>query len=390
MTVLSRAPARAAVEAARLDVLEVRLPFRTAFGHSLARRTESRNVWVRVALRDGTVGYGEAVPRAYVTGETVESCVRDLSRTLDSGWWRRGFDSLEHLADVLDARYEVEGPDSGGAARCALELALLDAAGKASDRSVGELLGRRAREVEYSAVLPFVRSPLKLLALALKVRSMGIRAVKVKVGQGARPDDRALRYARWAVGPHGDVRVDANGCWSAEEALEAIAPMFTHGISAVEQPVPGEDLDGMAQVAAALEPRVIADESFHTPAGALHVIDRKAADVLNIRLSKCGGLLTARRILREAEARGVRCQLGAQVGESGVLTAAGRAFACAYPELLYREGAAGRFLLQADPVVQDTTFGRGGLAPALRGPGLGITVDEERLAACSRVLLTVR
>jgi muconate cycloisomerase len=101
---------------------------------------------------------------------------------------------------------------------------------------------------------------------------------------------------------------------------------------------------------------------------------------MNIRLSKCGGLLTSQRILADAHGRGIPCQMGAQVGESGILTAAGRAFACAYPELLYREGAAGRFLLEEDLTVEETSFGPGGMAPALRGPGLGVTVDEERLA----------
>jgi L-alanine-DL-glutamate epimerase-like enolase superfamily enzyme len=101
------------------------------------------------------------------------------------------------------------------------------------------------------------------------------------------------------------------------------------------------------------------------------------------------GLLTSKRILMEARERGVPCQLGAQVGESGVLTAAGRAFACAYPELLYREGAAGRFLLEGDLTVEDTSFGEGGFAPALAGPGLGVTVEEERLARHSRALATV-
>jgi len=378
------------MEVERLEVLEVRLPFRMVFGHSLARRRDTTNVWVRVRLRDGTVGYGEAVPRAYVTGETPDSVVADITGALAGPWWRRKFRSLEDVADALEVRYDEEGPARGGAARCALELALLDAAGKHFTRSCAELLGGvRADRVEYSVVLPFVRNPLTLLGLCLKVRRYGARTAKVKVGQGRRLDLRTLAFARWAIGPRGDLRVDGNACWTAEQALDALPAMVARGICAVEQPLPADDLEGLARVAEALEPPVIVDESFHTLADARRLIERRACDALNIRLSKCGGLLTARRILAFARERGVPCQLGAQVGESGILTAAGRAFACAYPELLYREGAAGRFLLEEDVTVEDTTAGPGGWAPALRGPGLGVMVDETRLARHARTRAVV-
>jgi L-alanine-DL-glutamate epimerase-like enolase superfamily enzyme len=374
----------------RVDILEVHLPFRMVFGHSLAKRKSSTNLWVRVHLQDGIVGHGEAVPRAYVTGETVAGAAQRIGECLGGSWWRRGFGSLAEVAEVLEERYEAEGPEQGGAARCALELALLDAAGKRFGQSCADLLGGvRAQQVEYSAVFPFVRHPLKLLALALRVRSNGMRTAKVKVGQGPRPDGCTLSFARWAIGAKGDLRVDGNACWNAEQALAELKPMIARGIRAVEQPLPAEDVEGLARVAAAIEPLVIVDESFHTLADARRLIEQRACDALNIRISKCGGLLTSKRILMEARARGVPCQLGAQVGESGILTAAGRAFACAYPELLYREGAAGRFLLEEDLTREDTTFGPGGFAPALPGPGLGVTVDEERLARCSQALATI-
>jgi L-Ala-D/L-Glu epimerase len=374
----------------RIDVLQVYLPFRIVFGHSLAKRKDTTNIWVRVRLRDGTVGYGEAVPRSYVTGETPESAVKDIATALGEPWWRRTFRSLADVAGALETRYDQEGPARGGAARCALELALLDAAGKRFGRSCAELLGGvRAERVEYTAVLPFVRNPITLFALCLKVRRFGARTAKVKVGQGQRLDQRTVAFARWAIGRAGDLRVDGNGCWTAEQALEALPPMIARGIRAVEQPLPADDIEGLARVAAAIEPLVVVDESFHTLADARHLIERRACDALNIRLSKCGGLLSARRILEFARERGIPCQLGAQVGESGVLTAAGRLFACAYPDLIYREGAAGRFLLQEDMTVEDTTAGPGGWAPALRGPGLGVTVDEARLARHAHTMATM-
>jgi muconate cycloisomerase len=378
------------MEIERIEVLEVHLPFRIVFGHSLARRKSSTNVWVRARLRDGTTGYGEAVPRDYVTGETMTSAVEEISAALREPWWRRKFSSMEDVAEALEARYDEEGPERGGAARCALELALLDAAGKQYGQPCADLLGGiRTDRVEYTAVLPFIKNPLAMFAVSLKVRRYRMRTAKVKVGQGRRIDLRTLAFARWAIGSKGDLRVDGNCCWNAGQAIEELRPMIARGIRAVEQPLPADDLEGLARVAAAIDPPLIVDESFHTRAGARRLIERRACDALNIRISKCGGLLTSRRILMEAREHGIPCQLGAQVGESGVLTAAGRAFAVAFPELLYREGAGGRFLLEEDLTLEDTTAGPGGMAPALRGPGLGVTIDEERLARHARVLGTV-
>jgi muconate cycloisomerase len=379
------------MEVERIDIFEVHLPFRIVFGHSLAKRRDTTNIWVRARLRDGAVGYGEAVPRAYVTGETTAGAAQEITTTLRGPWWRRKFGSMAEVAEALESRYALEGPDRGGAARCALELAMLDAAGKHFGESCVDLLGGfQAELVEYSAVLPFVKNPLTLFAVSLKARRYGMHTIKVKVGQGSRVDLRTLAFARWTIGAAGDLRVDGNCCWNADQAIAELRPMIARGIRAVEQPVPADDLEGMARVAAAIEPPVIADESFHTLADARRLIEHRACDALNIRISKCGGLLTSQRILKYARAHGIPCQLGAQVGESGILTAAGRAFACAYPELLYREGAAGRFLLDEDVTVEDTTAGPRGMAPALRGPGLGVTVDEDRLGRHVRVLATIQ
>src|SRR5688500_4181968 len=105
------------------DILEVDLPFRIVFGHSLAKRKGSTNIWVRALVTGGIAGYGEAVPRSYVTGETLPGVVEEIGRTLSAPWWRRPFASLEEVAETLESRYDAEGPERGGAARCAVELA---------------------------------------------------------------------------------------------------------------------------------------------------------------------------------------------------------------------------------------------------------------------------
>jgi len=147
----------------------------------------------------------------------------------------------------------------------------------------------------------------------------------------------------------------------------------------VEQPVAKEDFQGLKAVQAGVGVPIIADESICTPEDARSLIDLKACQIFNIRLSKCGGLLQAQRILKLAENAGIRCQLGCHVGETSILAAAGRHFAQAAPELVYLEGSFAPYLLTRDPVAHPVTFGSQGEASALTGPGLGVEVLEEVL-----------
>jgi muconate cycloisomerase len=142
----------------------------------------------------------------------------------------------------------------------------------------------------------------------------------------------------------------------------------------VEQPVAKDDFAGLQAVGAAAGLPVIADESLCTERDALRLIELKACQIFNVRLSKCGGLLAATRIRRLAAAAGLRCQLGCHVGETSILAAAGRHFALCDPELLYMEGSFAPFLFARDPVAQAVVFGPGGAARELDGPGLGIEV----------------
>jgi L-Ala-D/L-Glu epimerase / N-acetyl-D-glutamate racemase len=372
---------RAAV--ARIDVLTVELPFRFSFGHALAARRSSTNVLVRLELDDGSVGYGEGVPREYVTGETVEGAVEALVERLAPPLLGR---TLTSPGDVPDAAEET-GEAAGAhdlASRCALELAVLDAAGKHFGISVQHWLGRSpAPIVEYDAIVPF-SSPRKLKALALVIRALGFRNVKVKVGDDLDEDVRKLIALRRILGHKVDLRVDANCAWNAEEALRAIEFMRPARISAVEQPVPADDLEGLRRVTASTSETIIVDESLRTVEEANVLAESRACDAFNIRVSKCGGLLQSAKIAAIAAENGLDCVVGAQVGESGILSAAGRHLAATIRPR-YVEGSAGRLLLKEDLSAEGVLPRRRGRARSFTGPGLGITVKDATLRKYGRL-----
>jgi muconate cycloisomerase len=132
------------------------------------------------------------------------------------------------------------------------------------------------------------------------------------------------------------------------------------------------------------------DESLCSMADAQQAVAEKTCDLFNLRLSKCGGFLPSLRLAQFARQHGLGYQLGCQVGETALLSAAGRHFACSVRDIRYVEGSYDRRLVRERLTCEDITFGYGGLAPALSGPGLGVAVDEaalHRVAVRKEVLL---
>lgn len=363
------------ITVARVDVLTVELPFRFSFGHALANRRSSTNVLVRLTMDDGAIGYGEGVPREYVTGETVDGAVEALGERLVPAVLGHSFAAPADVPAAVGA-LAAAGPRDL-AARCALELALLDACGKSFKVSVRSWMGSvRAPVVVYDAIIPF-SSPRKLAALALVARAAGLRNFKMKVGADLEAELDSLRVLRRVLGSAADLRVDANCGWRvADEALSAISRMRRFGISAVEQPLPARDFEGLRKVTVETPESIIVDESLCTLDDATRLAGERACDVFNIRVSKCGGLLTSMRMAEIARDAGLDCVVGAQVGETGLLSAAGR-HAAAVIDPRWVEGSAGSLLLKEDLTVERVLPGWRGRARPFDGPGLGVSVRDD-------------
>lgn len=363
----------------KLDIWHLRLGFLSPIKHNLATHQGSDNLVLRVTTDAGLTGFGEGVPRAFVTGEVLSDSLVFLRQVLAPAILAREFPSPQALLQDLKRLYELTEAQRHPAAFCALETALLDAAGRTWDIPATGLIGPKLRtSLEYSAVIPLM-SPEPMRHLLRLVKMNHMRFVKLKVGTD---DDLAnLRLVRDELGGDVDIRVDANSAWTSSEAIERLKEMQPYGISAVEQPVAKADFAGLKRVSEAVRIPVIADESLCNEDDAKRLIDLKACRMFNIRLSKCGGLGTATRISRMAEVAGIVCQLGCHVGETSILSAAGRQFALTVPHLSYVEGSFSPYLLVRDVVSQPVVFNGGGMAFELPGPGLGIEVLVSALEA---------
>lgn len=370
---------RSAAAVACVEAVPVRFALRQPFVHHLAARRESCSIVVRVRLADGTCGFGEALPRPYLTGETEASVLAALEGPLAAlarGWT---------AADLPSASRELRGDAARvacarePAAFCGLELAVLDAAGRRSGRPVTDVLGpvvRRALAYE-TAVVGLLPEALYRLHLE-RIRQLGKRAVKIKAGSPR--DVERVALARAVLGGAVEISIDANAAWSAAEAVERIRALEPFGLASVEQPVARDDVAGLAAVRRAVPTPVMADESIATRADAERLLAAGACDLWNLRVGKCGGLLATLELARLAACHGIGTQLGVLVAETGILGAAGRLLAACHDGFRQLEfDSTG--MRAGDVLAEPLAPVRDGRAAIPTGPGLGITVDDGRLEA---------
>jgi L-Ala-D/L-Glu epimerase len=374
-----------------LQLFAVDLPFKVAFRHAAASRTTSESLFLRVGLDSGAQGWGESLPRAYVSGERREGAFALLRDSILPALLGRTFESLSEVDSFLEkcdgqAPTEWVRPEiPQTAAWCAVDLALLDALGRAFGEPAS-LGGRPSaanalRRYRYSGVVSAGRGWPYAVSL-LKMRAFRFRHVKLKVEEDGAA--QAARTARRLLGRRVDLRVDANMAWDVEEALEAIGELRAVGIQSFEQPIPAGDLAGLARLVAESAAGVVADEGLTNRESLQTLISHRACTGANVRISKCGGLVGAYARCRDALDAGLMLQVGCQVGESSLLSAAHltllQALAPLTPGVRYAEGCFGRHLLREDPVSPSVQFGYGGRPPRRpAGAGLGVRVDQEML-----------
>jgi L-Ala-D/L-Glu epimerase / N-acetyl-D-glutamate racemase len=373
-----------------LQLFAVDLPFKHAFRHAAAERTTSESLFLRARLDTGVEGWGESLPRVYVSGESRDEAFALLRDTILPPLLGRTFPSYREVVSFLEkcdgkAPAEWVHPDvPQSSAWCSVDLALLDVFGRAFDQPAwpGVADDQRSaaalRRCRYSGVVSAGRGWPYAVSL-LKMRAFRFPQVKLKLQRDGAP--AAARTARRVLGRRVDLRVDANMAWDVEQALEAIAALRPVGIRSFEQPVAADDLPGLARLVRESSAGIVVDEGLTDRDSLQSFIDHRACTGANVRISKCGGLVGAQARSREALDAGLVLQLGCQVGESSLLSAAHLALLSALaPEVRYAEGCFGLHLLQEDPGSPTVQFRYGGRPPRRPpGAGLGVQIDTAKL-----------
>lgn len=378
-----------------LEIREIRIPYRFRYAHA---RQQHRGLEAIVCLArddEGFVGLGEAVPRTYVTGETcasVRAAIVRLAKMIEPD-----DDLVAARAGRVELARNWRGPFPS-CALCALDTALVDLRARRESRSVAELLGADCPQtLTYTASIG-AAGRATVIALTSLYRLLGFKHFKIKVGD--EHDVARVRLVRRLVGRRAKIFADANGAWDAETAIRRINSLDDLGVWAMEEPLrsPQADttVDGQYDRAALLGEEhfrqyrwlcdrscipLIADESLISWQTAQHIAEHMAADIFNIRLSKCGGPLLASEMARLADRRGFQFALGAMVGETPILAAAGAHFGAAHEDRLYIQGYSHKLLHGTRFVRGEPALRRGRLTVPENVAGLGLTIDPKRLDA---------
>jgi L-alanine-DL-glutamate epimerase-like enolase superfamily enzyme len=338
----------------------------TPFVTALRKATEVDTLVVEIVDADGRSGFGEAPEVWRVTGASVagaEACVREqLGPTV------LGKDPDDLVARCREVRRAVAGNE---AAKAAVDVALHDLAARRLGVPLVRLLGGSALSVPTDVTLSAGEAG-SLAAAARDRVGEGFTVLKLKVGVDAAGDLDRVRAVRDAVGPGVQIRLDANQGWTPREAVRVIRGIEDAGLGVelVEQPVPAWDLDGLAWVSDRVDLPILADEAVYGVRDLVAVIRRRAADMVNVKLAKCGGLAPAQVLLGLAEEHGMGTMVGSMMESPVGVTAAASLVAAHGTTAVSDLDAA--WWLSSSPV-------RGGLRYAgatVRlpdAPGLGIT-----------------
>ena len=363
----------------RIETIPIRVPLRKEFAIRSGRggaHTVSPFLLVRVHTDEGIVGLGEASCTPRWSGEdqvTAAHLIRTYLEPLLLG---------EDPADVtrLTSRFRLAFA-ANYFTKAAVEMALWDIAGKAAGKPLHELLGGKVRDVVPTKWSVSGVEPAAAAGIARWAVAGGFRAMKVKVGTEPERDLERVAAVRRAVGDTIKLGVDANGGWSADVAVNLIQRLSEFGISFVEQPLPPEEVLRLVEVKRAIHLPIIADESICTAQDAMILAHLKAADVFSIYVGKAGGIGEARRIAGFAQSAGVKCTVGSNL-ELGVGSAAMVHLALSSPGITAEEfpcDIIGPFFYE-DDIVREPLAITPGEARANAKPGLGVELDDEKVA----------
>ena len=349
---------------------KISVPLRVPFKTALRSVSSVEDVIVEVYTDTGAVGYGEAPPTGAITGDTTGAILGALQDHIIKTVVGRDVDEFEDLMQALNKC--IVGNTS---AKAAMDMALWDLYGQLYRIPVYKLMGGSRKEIITDITIS-VNDPEEMARDAVDAVRRGYDTLKIKVGAHPELDVARLTAVRQAIGNDTRIRIDANQGWEPKQAVRLLNQMQEKGldIEFVEQPVKAHDIDGLKYVTERSYVPVLADESVFSPEDAVRIMQTGAADLVNIKLMKCGGLYNALKIVSAAEVYGVECMIGCML-EAKISVNAAAHLACA-KKIITKIDLDGPVLCSEDPILGGAVFDEQRITVSDE-PGLGIKGVEK-------------
>ncbi len=352
-----------------IKIGRISVPLRTPFKTALRTVNSVEDVIVKIYTDTGNIGFGEAPPTGVITGDTTGSIIGAIEDHIKKTIIGMEIDNFEELMHKLHSCVI-----KNSSAKAAIDIALYDLYGQLYKAPLYKLLGGYRKEITTDITIS-VNDPEEMAKDSLEAVKRGYNTLKIKVGKDAKKDMERMKAIRAAVGYDVDLRIDANQGWKPKEAIQVLRKMEDEGlqIEFVEQPVLAHDLEGLKYVKDNISIPVLADESVFSPMDALRILQLGAADFVNIKLMKTGGIYNALKICSVAEMYGVECMIGCML-EAKVSVTAAVHLACA-KSIITKIDLDGPVLCSEDPVIGGAIFNEFKIGVG-EEPGLGIKEIE--------------
>ncbi|MCK9445006.1 MAG: dipeptide epimerase [Tissierellaceae bacterium] len=342
----------------------ISVPLKKPFKTALRTVDSIEDIVVKITTDTGHVGYGEAAPTAVITGDTLGSIRAAIEGYIKPQLLDQKIENLEEISKKID-----KALIGNGSAKAAVDIAIYDLFGQYLNAPLYKVLGGYRNEI-ISDLTISVNSPEEMARDSMEAVNLGYRTLKIKVGLGAEIDLERIKAIREAVGYEVDLRLDANQGWKPKEAVRLIRTMEDKGynIELIEQPVFAKDIEGLKYVTDNVHTPILADEAVFSPRDAMEIIQNRAADLVNIKLMKTGGIHNALRIISVAEMYDVECMIGCML-ESKLSVSAAVHLAAA-KSIITKIDLDGPLLCKEDPFEGGPSF-RDSVITLSEGPGLG-------------------
>jgi o-succinylbenzoate synthase len=344
----------------------LRVPLKTPFKTALRTVDKIEDIVVMIGTDTGHTGYGEAPATAVITGDTHGSIVEAIRHYI----WPRvvGQDvaNLNNLTQLIQGAME-----KNSSAKAAVEIAVYDLWGQLYNAPLYRLLGGGDPLITTDITIS-VDYIDKMVADSIAAVDRGFESLKIKVGKDIGVDIERVKAVHAAVEGRALLRLDANQGWTAKQAVYALQTLEDAGVrlELVEQPVKAQDLNGMKYVTERVHTPIMADESVFGPTEVVELIRMRAADIINIKLMKTGGISNAIRIADIAAMYGVECMIGCML-ETGISVAAAVHVAVAKSDAITKIDLDGPSLCTFNPIDGGVIFNDAEIS-VTDAPGLGI------------------
>jgi o-succinylbenzoate synthase len=344
----------------------LRVPLKTPFKTALRTVEQVEDIVVMLHTDDGRIGYGEAPPTAAITGETHGSIIHSIRHHIGPRVISEDITDLNRVVGLIQRALAANN-----SAKAAVEIAVYDLWAQLHRAPLYSLLGGGVPTLTTDVTIS-VNEVDVMEADALAAVEEGYTALKIKLGKDIATDVARVRAVHDAVDGRAILRLDANQGWNGKDAVRVLTLLENAGVplDLVEQPVPAHDLEGMRYITERVNTPVMADESVFSPRDVTELIRLRAADIINIKLMKAGGITGALRIADIAAAHGIPCMMGCMM-ESSISVAAAVHVAIARADVITRIDLDGPSLCTFDPAEGNVRFD-GPRITVGDAPGLGI------------------